>query len=97
MVKASQETGALTAPAGPADGARWPAELRMRVAQALCAHCIELLGLREDRLNVEFTQHSGDEMYHPALGGFSPDWTPGEAQACASVARVPPSAPPPRN
>ncbi|MDN4589694.1 tautomerase [Xenophilus aerolatus] len=72
-----------------------PAELRMRVAQALCAHCIELLGLREDRLNVEFTQHSGDEMFHPALGGFSPDWSPGEAQACASVARVPPSAPPP--
>lgn len=56
-----------------------PAELRMAVAQALCAHCIELLGLREDRLNVEFTQHSGDEMYHPALGGFSPDWSPDEA------------------
>ena len=61
------------------DRAGRPAELRMAVAQALCAHCIELLGLREDRLNVEFTQHSGDEMYHPALGGFSPDWSPGEA------------------
>jgi phenylpyruvate tautomerase PptA (4-oxalocrotonate tautomerase family) len=55
-----------------------PAERRMEVAKALCAHCIELLGLREDRLNVEFTQHDGDEMYHPALGGYSPDWTPGE-------------------
>lgn len=53
-----------------------PAELRMQVAQALCRDCVELLGLREDRLNVEFTQHSGDEMYHPTLGGFSPDWTP---------------------
>lgn len=53
-------------------------ELRMDVAKALCAHCIEILGLREDRLNVEFTQHSGDEMYHPALGGYSPEWTPGE-------------------
>jgi phenylpyruvate tautomerase PptA (4-oxalocrotonate tautomerase family) len=53
-------------------------ELRMEVAKALCAHCIEILGLREDRLNVEFTQHSGDEMYHPALGGYSPEWTPGE-------------------
>jgi hypothetical protein len=51
-----------------------PAELRMEVARALCAHCIEILGLREDRLNVEFTQHDGDEMYHPTLGGFSPDW-----------------------
>lgn len=56
-----------------------PAELRMEVAKALCVHCIEILGLREDRLNVEFTQHDGDEMYHPALGGYSPEWTPGEA------------------
>lgn len=54
------------------------AELRMDVAKALCAHCIDILGLREDRLNVEFTQHDGDEMYHPALGGYSPDWQPGE-------------------
>ena len=56
-----------------------PADLRMELAKALCAHCIDILGLREDRLNVEFTQHDGDEMYHPALGGYSPDWTPGEA------------------
>ncbi len=55
-----------------------PPGLRMEVAHALCAHCIELLGLREDRLNVEFTQHDGDEMYHPTLGGYSPDWAPGE-------------------
>jgi len=55
-----------------------PPELRMEVAKALCSHCIDILGLSEDRLNVEFTQHSGDEMYHPALGGFSPDWEAGE-------------------
>jgi phenylpyruvate tautomerase PptA (4-oxalocrotonate tautomerase family) len=55
-----------------------PPELRMEVAKALCAHCVDILGLREDRLNVEFTQHSGDEMYHPALGGYSPEWTPDE-------------------
>lgn len=55
-----------------------PAELRMDVAKALCKHCIEILGLQEDRINVEFTQHDGDEMYHPALGGYSPDWAPGE-------------------
>jgi hypothetical protein len=54
-------------------------ELRMQVAKALCGACIELLGLREDRLNVEFTQHSGDEMYHPTLGGYSPDWSEDEA------------------
>lgn len=55
-----------------------PPQLRMEVAKALCAHCADILGLREDRLNVEFTQHDGDEMYHPALGGYSPDWTPDE-------------------
>lgn len=53
-------------------------ELRMAVAKALCAHCVEILGLSENRLNVEFTQHSGDEMYHPTLGGFSPEWEAGE-------------------
>ncbi|WP_158806940.1 tautomerase [Beijerinckia sp. L45] len=55
-----------------------PPELRMTIAKALCALSVEILGLREDRLNVEFTQHSGDEMYHPALGGYSPDWAPDE-------------------
>lgn len=55
-----------------------PADLRMAVAEALCRHCIDLLGLDPHRLNVEFTQHDGDEMYHPALGGYSPDWQPGE-------------------
>eukprot|EP01035_Chromulina_nebulosa_P058347 gene58347-79890_t len=49
------------------------AELRLDVAKALCRDCIDILGLREDRLNVEFTQHSGDEMYHPTLGGYSPE------------------------
>ena len=55
------------------------AELRLEVAKALCRDCIEILGLREDRLNVEFTQHSGDEMYHPTLGGYSPEWSQDEA------------------
>jgi phenylpyruvate tautomerase PptA (4-oxalocrotonate tautomerase family) len=55
-----------------------PPELRMEVAKALCRHCVDVLGLQESRLNVEFTQHSGDEMYHPALGGYSPEWEPGE-------------------
>ncbi|WP_019903136.1 tautomerase [Methylobacterium sp. 77] len=54
------------------------AELRLALAKALCAHCIAILGLHEDRLNVEFTQHTGDEMYHPSLGGYSPDWAPDE-------------------
>lgn len=56
------------------------AELRLEVAKALCRDCIDILGLREDRLNVEFTQHSGDEMYHPTLGGYSPEWSEDEPQ-----------------
>ncbi len=55
-----------------------PAQPRMEVAKALCAHCVEILGLNDNRLNVEFTQHSGDKMFHPALGGYSPEWEPGE-------------------
>jgi hypothetical protein len=55
-----------------------PADLRMAVAKRLIADCVELLGLREDRLNVEFTQHAGDEMYHPTLGGYSPEWSADE-------------------
>lgn len=56
---------------------RTPA-LRMELARGLIADCVDVLGLREDRLNVEFTQHTGDEMYHPTLGGFSPEWTADE-------------------
>lgn len=55
-------------------------ELRLAVARALCAECVAILGLRADRLNVEFTQHAGDEMYHPSLGGYSPEWSPDEDQ-----------------
>jgi phenylpyruvate tautomerase PptA (4-oxalocrotonate tautomerase family) len=55
------------------------AERRLELAQQLVHDCTSVLGLREDRLNVEFTQHAGDEMYHPALGGFSPEWSPDEA------------------
>ena len=55
-----------------------PAEQRMTLARQLIADCVEVLGLAEDRLNVEFTQHRGDEMYHPTLGGFSPEWSPDE-------------------
>ena len=56
-----------------------PPDQRLALARQLIADCVEVLGLREDRLNVEFTQHSGDEMYHPTLGGYSPDWTADEA------------------
>jgi hypothetical protein len=63
----------------------------MQVAKALCQHCVDILGLQENRLNVEFTQHDGDEMYHPALGGYSPDWKPGEALDSAESLRPRPA------
>ena len=56
-----------------------PPEQRMELARRLIADCVEVLGLREDRLNLEFTQHAGDEMYHPTLGGYSPEWSEDEA------------------
>ncbi|MRG45539.1 tautomerase [Chitinophaga sp. SYP-B3965] len=52
------------------------AETRAALAEALIACCVEVLGV--ERLNVEFTQHAGDEMYHPLLGGLSEDWREGE-------------------
>jgi len=60
-----------------------PAELRLELAKALCRDCVEILGLSAERLNVEFTQHAGDEMYHPSLGGFSPEWSAQETSAPA--------------
>ncbi len=55
------------------------AEHRLELAKVLCEIIVDILGVRWDRLNVEFTQHTGDEMYHPTLGGFSPEWSAGEA------------------
>jgi phenylpyruvate tautomerase PptA (4-oxalocrotonate tautomerase family) len=50
------------------------AETRALLAKTLIECCVEVLGLQTNRLNVEFTQHAGDEMYHPMLGGLSDDW-----------------------
>ena len=49
-------------------------QLRLDVAKTLSKACIDILGLSAERLNVVFTQHAGDEMYHPGMGGFSPEW-----------------------
>ena len=55
-----------------------PAELRAKLAALLVEACIEIVGLRKDNLNVEFTQDAGDEMYHTLYGGLSDDWNPEE-------------------
>jgi phenylpyruvate tautomerase PptA (4-oxalocrotonate tautomerase family) len=58
-----------------------PAEQREALAKALIEACVETLGLKVEQINVEFTQHSGDEMYHPLLGGLSEDWSKTETSA----------------
>jgi phenylpyruvate tautomerase PptA (4-oxalocrotonate tautomerase family) len=55
-----------------------PREQRAELAEALIDACVETLGLRSDRLVVEFTQHAGDEMYRHGRG-WSVEWTPAEA------------------
>jgi phenylpyruvate tautomerase PptA (4-oxalocrotonate tautomerase family) len=61
-------------------------EQRAAVAQALIETCVEMLGLRSDRLPVEFTQHAGDEMYR-AGRGWARDWTPAEARTANARTR----------
>ena len=53
---------------------------RQVLAEAMLAVCQTELGLAIERVNIEFTQHAADEMYHPTLGGFSPDWHPSDDQ-----------------
>ena len=58
-----------------------PPEQRLRFALALVDACKETLGLPNDSILVEFTQHSGDESFGTGAWGlgWAPDWTPAEA------------------
>lgn len=60
-----------------------PAETRAQLARSLIDTCANLLELDTLWIKVEFTQHSGDEMYHPHLGGFNKNWTGDERPAGA--------------
>jgi phenylpyruvate tautomerase PptA (4-oxalocrotonate tautomerase family) len=53
-------------------------EQRARLAKELIEACRESLDLPGEVL-VEFTQHSGDELYRQGRG-MAQDWTPAEAQ-----------------
>jgi hypothetical protein len=53
-----------------------PTETRALLARRIVEVCVRYSGLEEHLLKVEFTQHSGDEMFHPHLGGFNADWRP---------------------
>jgi phenylpyruvate tautomerase PptA (4-oxalocrotonate tautomerase family) len=63
------------------------AELRGELAAELVKACQEILGLRDDNLNLEFTQHDGDEMYHTLYGGLSDDWVEGAPDTLGSRTR----------
>ena len=51
-------------------------------AQTLVDTCVQTLGLRRDRFAVEFTQHTGDEMYRPGRG-WAAEWTPTDSTSAA--------------
>jgi phenylpyruvate tautomerase PptA (4-oxalocrotonate tautomerase family) len=55
-----------------------PVEQRARLAEALASECVNALDLKPDDFSVEFTQHTGDEIFQPGRG-FGEDWTPDEA------------------
>ncbi|WP_166349746.1 tautomerase family protein [Phytoactinopolyspora limicola] len=52
-----------------------PVETRATLAQSLIDALVETFDLDSLWIKVEFTQHSGDDMYHPHLGGFNVDWS----------------------
>ena len=65
-----------------------PVQTRARLAQSLIDACAEMFELDALWVKVEFTQHSGDEMYHPHLAGFNTDWTEDERVTDSSATTV---------
>jgi hypothetical protein len=47
------------------------------LAAAIVAACSEALGVDAATIELEFTQHTGDEMYR--RGAFAQDWSAAEA------------------
>ena len=54
-----------------------PTEQRARLGAALTAVAAEELQVSPEAIEIEFTQHPGDEMYRQ--GGLVADWSPAEA------------------
>jgi phenylpyruvate tautomerase PptA (4-oxalocrotonate tautomerase family) len=54
-----------------------PAEQRARLATALTLAAADELDVPADDVEIEFTQHSGDEMYRH--GRLAAEWQPDEA------------------
>lgn len=54
-----------------------PVEQRAALAAAIVRACAEALDLDESQIELEFTQHAGDEMYR--RGAFASDWSAAES------------------
>ncbi|MCC7370446.1 MAG: tautomerase family protein [Chloroflexi bacterium] len=54
-----------------------PVEQRAALAAAIVRACSEALALDPSQIELEFTQHSGDEMYR--RGAFASDWSAAES------------------
>lgn len=52
---------------------------REQLSKELTASINQHLELAGNELNIEYTQHSGDEMYHQWMHGFSKDWDKDES------------------
>lgn len=65
-----------------------PAEVRAELGRVMGQTCADVLGVDPSWVKVEFTQHSGDEMYHPRLGGFNTDWAPADTTRPPDVPRT---------
>jgi phenylpyruvate tautomerase PptA (4-oxalocrotonate tautomerase family) len=66
-----------------------PVETRASLAQQLIDLLVETFALGRTWLKVEFTQHAGDEMYHPHLHGFNKDWDGDERREAADLRSAP--------
>ena len=62
-----------------------PVETRATLARKLIEICVDVLGLDPNGVKVEFTQHSGDEMFHAQLGGFNTEWAADDPDASDPV------------
>ncbi|MGE3268134.1 MAG: 4-oxalocrotonate tautomerase family protein [Chloroflexota bacterium] len=56
-----------------------PVEQRATLAAAIVGACAEALGVDSEQIELEFTQHAGDEMYR--RGAFAGDWSAAESSS----------------
>ena len=49
--------------------------VREQLCERMLVVCEEVLGIEPTTLKIEFTQHAGDELFHPHRGRFNSEWT----------------------